>query len=265
MISRIQAKLGPAGFIVAIVALVAALAGGAYAASGGGLTGKQKKEVEKIAKKFAGKPGTPGAPGATGPAGPAGLAGGAGKDGAPGAPGKEGPQGPPGAPGVSVVGTQFTGSKGTCQEEQGGVEFKAAASTTYACNGKDGGVGTLPSGATETGTWMFDSEGGAGENTIVPISFSMPLSAADAPLIEVHKWTPTEHDSQCTGTVNNPEADAGSICLYSSNAIEKTEIPPLFPPDISTENKVGTSGAFFRWEEFFGPLHVRGSFAITAR
>jgi len=262
MISRIRAKLGPAGFIVAIVALVAALAGGAYAASGA-LTGKQKKEVEKIAKKYAGKPGAPGAPG---PAGPAGAPGAKGDVGAPGAKGDAGAPGAPGAPGTSVTATEFTGPKGpTCTV--GGSEFKAGATTTFACNGKDGGIGTLPSDATETGTWVFDSEGGEGETTLVPISFPIPLSATDAPAITVHRWIqgqPTEQDPECTGTVNNPKAEPGTICLYSVSG-PATQVPPLKEPDLNgLDDKVGTSGAIFRWEEFLGPTHVSGSFAVRA-
>ncbi len=235
MIFRIREKLGPAGLIVAIVALVAALAGGAYAASGGGLTGKQKKQVEKIAQKFAGKDGAPGVPGSAGPAGAAGPVGPAGKPGNPGAPGGPGPSGPTGPAGT-------TGPTGT-----------------------SGFTATLPSGETEKGTWSCESEGGEGENTLVPISFPIPLSSTDAPLITVHRWAEGEstHDQECQGTVNEPKAEPGTLCLYTT-ADEAIEIPSIFPPGPGSEDDVGTSGAVLRWEEFFGPLHVKGSFAVTA-
>jgi hypothetical protein len=85
MISRIHARLGTAGFVIAIVALIAALTGTAFAAAK--LNATQKKEVVKIAKKFAGKPGPAGPQGPVGP------------QGAPGAAGKEGPRGLSGSPG----------------------------------------------------------------------------------------------------------------------------------------------------------------------
>jgi len=90
MISRIHAKLGSVGLIVAVVALIAALAGTAFAAAG--LSGKQKQEVKKIAKKVA-KPGPQGPAGLQGPkgdAGPKGDTGASGKDGADGVDGEDG-------------------------------------------------------------------------------------------------------------------------------------------------------------------------------
>src|SRR5215218_7630930 len=263
MISRIRAKLGPAGFIVAIVALVAALAGGAYAASGG-LSGKQKKEVEKIAKKVS----KPGPPGATGPAGAPGAKGDAGAAGAKGDAGAAGASGTPGAPGTSVTNTAIPTSSTTCNH-QGGAEFKVGAGApTIACKGESGFTETLPEGETETGTWTLESKGGEGETTLAPISFSIPLETADAAVITVHKWVqgkPDQQDPECEGSVNNPEAEVGTICLYSATGNEQSEIPALFAPDLQgAEGHVGSSGALLRWEEFSGPIHAAGSFAVTA-
>jgi hypothetical protein len=137
MISRINEKLGTAGFIISIVALVAALGGGAYAASGG-LSGKQKKEVEKIAKTYAGKPGKNGAAGAAGAVGPAGAKGDAGAKGE-------------------------TGAAGT-----------AGSNGTDGTDGLTGFTSTLPSGETETGVIVFqpiEEEGGG----FAPVSFPIPL------------------------------------------------------------------------------------------
>ena len=265
MISRIRAKLGPAGFIIAIVALVAALAGGAYAASGGGLSGKQKKEVEKIAKKLAGKNGTNGTNGTNGSPGAKGDTGAKGDKGDPGSPGSAGS---PGASGKSVVlTTEAPGAN--CVD--GGVKAEVEGSATskkFVCNGQTGFTDTLPSEKTETGTWLFEAKGGEGENTLVPISFPIPLSPADAAAVTVHKWIqgkPAEQDPQCEGTVNDPKAEAGTICLYSTTGADKTKIPPLSDPaELLGEGHVGPTGAILRWEEFSGPTQVGGSFAITA-
>jgi hypothetical protein len=194
LISRIHNKLGTAGFIVAIVALVAALSGVAIAAAG--LNSKQKKEVKKIAKQFAGKDG---APGATGPAGPAGApgakgdAGAAGQDGAPGKEGKEGPQG---------------------KEGKEGPQGKEGSPWTA------GGV--LPSGKTETGAW---SVGIGPKETVMfsDISFNIPLTAA--PKIIYGE----EETTDCPGTVEDPKAAKGNLCIYIATA-EGVVLFPLFKP-----------------------------------
>jgi hypothetical protein len=265
MISRIRAKLGPAGFIVAIVALVAALAGGAYAASGA-LTGKQKKEVEKIAKKVS-KPGKPGAPGATGPAGPAGAPGAKGDAGAPGAKGDPGAPGAPGAPGTSVTATEFTGAKGTCTG--GGSEFKTGSTTTFACNGKDGGIGTLPPEAEETGTYAFFTNGESIQLGDA-ISFSIPLSEADAEAITVEAFAGPAGNATCAGTVEVPTAPAGSICFYengdstlNANNIEVTS-PANKRFSAGSGPGVGTSGVLLFGEELSAGQRNFGSFAVTA-
>ncbi len=126
-----------APMIIACLALVLAVGGGAALAKGGGaLTAKQKKEVESIAKKFAGKSGSPGSPGAAGKDGASGPAGPAGPAGPLGPQGPKGDAGAPGAPG-----SPWTAG------------------------------GTLPSGATETGSWMLLSE------NATTLSFNVPLKA----------------------------------------------------------------------------------------
>ena len=258
MISRIRQKLGPAGFIVAIVALVAALAGGAYAASGA-LTGKQKKEVEKIAKKFAGVPGKDGAPGATGPAGAAG------KD---GANGKAGADGKAGLDGKSVE----LGTAAPADCKFGGTTVQVAgeppATKKFVCNGETGYSETLPSEATETGTWWFVGNGE--EVAAAPISFPIPLSAADAAAITVNVWReskPTK-PAACTGTPDAPEAEAGALCLYVPTAAESVGFAitaeKVLKPSLA-EPGVGTSGALLRTDGFISAeKYMGGSFAITA-
>jgi hypothetical protein len=258
MFSTLRTRFGIPG-VISVIALVFAMFGGAYAASNSSGGGKATASAKA-------KQGPRGKTGKTGPTGPAGAKG---DPGAPGAQGNPGAPGAPGAAGKSVTGEPIVAG-GSCGENAEGVKYTLNAVSTNVCSGEDGTTGftaILPEGAEETGTWVMESEGGEGENALSPISFPIPLSVADAEAIEVHRWiqgNPAEQDSQCLGNVKHPEAEAGSICLYSSVAKEQIEIPPLFPPGSSTENKVGTSGAFLRWEEFSGPLHVSGSFAITA-
>jgi hypothetical protein len=191
MFNRIHQKLGTAGFIISIVALVAALGGGAYAASGG-LNGKQKKEVEKIAKKYAGKPGQNGANGPAGPAGAAGPKGDKGDAGANGGAGAAGPTGPQGAQGPQgPQGSPWTAG------------------------------GTLPKGATETGTWGFGSAVGSPRE---PISFAIPLDEAPEEADVHYLAVGGGETTECPGTVANPEAAEGQVCIYTEESTEATYV-----------------------------------------
>ncbi len=261
MISRMRQQLGPAGFAVAVIALVAALAGGAYAASGG-LTGKQKKEVEKISKKFAGKPG------ANGTNGKDGAAGANGKDGAPGV---NGTNGAPGANGKSVeIGTATT----ECPVVGGvTVQVEGEASTKKkVCNGKEGSPwtaeGTLPSGATETGTWFITVD--ASEYGFSPISFPIPLAEEDAEKIVPKFWKSTAPVGECPGNVHEPKAEPGFLCIYGAVTVFPAGGPVVLPPDTTEpegaadENKIGTSGALLAYQGAEVGLQRYGSFAVTA-
>jgi hypothetical protein len=221
VISRVHQKLGTAGFIISIIALVAALGGGAYAASGG-LTGKQKKEVEKIAKKYAGKPG---ANGATGPVGAAGPAGPKGDAGAAGAGGKQGPEGKQG------------------EEGEPGSPWTAG--------------GTLPTNATETGTWS--ASGLEGAEVWVPISFSIPLAQV---LTEAKTHlVPAGGEGVCNGTSAAPKAPAGELCVYQSEfaGVTSAEIWNTTGSGTGT----GKTGAFLRMEGLTSTSQAYGTWAVT--
>jgi hypothetical protein len=250
MLHRVREKIGAAGMAVAIVALIVALGGTALAASGA-LTGKQKKEVEKIAKKYAGKPGAPGLPGTNGTNGTNG------KDGAPGAPGKEGPQGKPGEP------------------------------------GKDGTTGftkTLPSKATETGTWALSelARDSVGFRTNIPLSFAIPLAEPlDASHVQLNtegypaadlqrcgeKATPEEeaeceatleeHEEACPGTSTEPAAAPGFLCTYVGFGEGLTGNFFIFPPQKGGLG-AGTTGAILASGTLKEGANGVGDFAVTA-
>ncbi|HEY5261420.1 MAG TPA: hypothetical protein VIJ33_04865, partial [Solirubrobacteraceae bacterium] len=133
------------------LALVFAMTGGAYAAKRYVIT-STKQIGPTVLKQLRGKAGPAGPEGKQGPAGANG------KDGAQGPAGANGKEGASGANGVSVASTESKAKIGPCKE--GGSEFKAADSTTYACNGEKGkegspwtAGGTLPAGKTEKGEW----------------------------------------------------------------------------------------------------------------
>lgn len=233
MLSRLQNKLGTAGLIVAVVALVAGLTGAAFAA--GGLTKQQEKQVKKIAKKFAGKNGRNGkngAPGAAGPAGPAGPKGDAGTAGA------NGTNGTNGTNGKSVV--IGTATSGACPNGGSTVEVEGSGTKKSVCNGESGFTETLPSGETETGHWAWGSSP-AGRNVspyqLAPISFVIPYPDPEGPEIAYVEANQTaEH---CPGTEQEPEADAGYLCVYeNSNSGPGSTFNPAF-----TEGLGGTDAA----------------------
>jgi Collagen triple helix repeat (20 copies) len=218
LISRIHNKLGTAGFIVAIVALIAALGGAAIAAVPK-LSSKQKQEVTKIAQKEAKK-----FPGPAGPQGPAGAPGAAGKDGAQGAqgaqgePGEDGTDGKDGKNGNSVV-VAAEPEGGNC--EAGGVKVTVqnTAGQNYVCNGKDGGGGgVLAPGESEYGHWGYGA--GGEQYATESISFNPAYPVAAGPELHFVTFEEVEEEeapAACPGTVSEPEAEPGNLCVYQQD------------------------------------------------
>ncbi len=252
MFSSLRTRFGIPG-VISVIALVFAMLGGAYAANnnGGG-----KATASAKAKK-----GPRGPKGATGPAGPQGPAGANGKDGSNGA------NGASGAAGKSVTANSFNGGSEPTDEpceELGGTELEVEGSGAkhYTCNGKDGKNGkdgepwtlggTLPAGATETGTWAFSTGDSPGNNGInIPISFTVPLetgldgahvhylNAAGKELVlsfvtfETTEVEPTDCGSDIGPGVNatNPQANPGALCVYTGVASEFNT--SAFPPTVN--------------------------------
>lgn len=232
MLSRIQSKIGTAGLVVAIVALVAALTGAAFAA--GGLTKSQEKQVKKIAKQFAGKRGPKGATGATGLQGPKGDAGAKGETGPEGKEGKEGKAGKNGVDGED-------GEAGVCSQ----------ANPTC----------VLPAGATETGIWASTGSG----FQYVPMSFNIPLPSAPTEINfvkengkELGAGGTEQTPVNCLGTVQDPKAKAGHVCLYAHFEFGLTYVgegsgtPDLFKTGALTSISFPSGGA------------AAGTWAVTA-
>lgn len=211
MFSSLRKRLTFANVAMVLV-LVFAMSGGAYAAKKYLIT-STKQISPSVLKALAGKPGHAGPAGSAGPVGaqgPAGTPGAKGETGAAGkdgAAGKEGPTGPKGTTGA-------TGPKGATGEP-----WPAG--------------GTLPPGATETGTFAFEP-GGGNLNVNVLISFPIPLAAPlggaevhligasgqeivlDEETFAIEEVKPTKCGSALSpaGTVANPAAAAGNLCVY---------------------------------------------------
>ena len=278
MFSLLRNRFGIPG-VISVIALVFAMFGGAYAASNNSGGGK----AAASAKGKAGPRGPRGKTGPAGPAGPQGPAGGkgdAGSNGANGANGDKGEKGEKGdtgntgANGKSVVATPITtaGLEGHC-EGVGGTRFQVEGSATkeYACNGEDGETGFtefLPSEKTEKGVWRFLSNGETVQ--YVPISFSIPLSEADAAGIAVETLGRTASPTpDCPGTAKEPKAEPGFLCVYTSADTFQTTFygNPNFaykPVSSGEEEGVISGGTLLLFESISAGEASAGSFAITA-
>lgn len=254
MLSRMHQKLGTAGLVVAIVALVAALSGAAIAAQDT-LSPKEKKEVKKLAK------GKKGPKGPAGPQGPQGLPGAPGLNGAPGKDGAPGPTGPAGPTGP-------TGTKGAT-----GPTGLAGVTGPTGPTGEFGG--TLAPGDTLAGTWTYNAQVPEAElegSNIgwIPISFNIPLESK--PKVVHLKPGETEvfgssfyNNAQiaeakaaCPGSVENPTAQPGFACLYTSAEsllFGTTEFAASVTEEHGVVRRVQIQG---------GPVGMFGSWAVTA-
>lgn len=305
MLNRLRDQLGGAGFVVAIVALIAALGGGAYAATHAATASKKAKPLTKaqiiaLIKSHAGS-------GPVGPAGPAGAPGAPGKDGLNGTNGKDGTNGTNGTNGQDgedgVDGTSVTSSEsagtidGTHCVNRGGSKFTAVNGNTYACNGEKGekgdpwtAGGTLPVGATETGTWASPTVGGSDANDEyhIVISFPIPLAAplevpGDSDENQVHIITESGEEvleeggiptgfgpasSACPGSAEEPEAESGNLCIYIGSEVSPNVGSLIAGKVVSKpggENSLGagTTGAVWRFITPSNGTRAQGSFAVT--
>jgi hypothetical protein len=262
-VRAIREPFGKAGLTVAILALVLAMVGGAYAA--GGLTKSQEKQVTKIAKKFAGKPG------ATGPAGAAGTNGTNGKDGSPGA------AGAPGANGKGVV-IAAPAAPG-CPAGGKSVEVEGSGVKSNICNGNPAEFPeSLPEGKTLRGVFGASTYAEAAPPTnpgfgraVGAVNFALPVSPFLA-LSQVHYIAKEEGEGEpneaaavangeCTGTVANPGAAAGQLCVFG-----ESEVNLFAAPNVAIDNVSGTTPGFkiSAFAGAKGAAWFEGTWAVTA-
>ena len=270
MFSTLRTRFGIPG-VISVMALVFAMFGGAYAASNSSDGGKATASA-KAKKGPRGPKGPKGDTGPAGPQGPAGPAGAKGDAGAAGANGKDGTNGTNGTDGTSVVASSVVEGGLSC-EGRGGSKFVTGATTTFACNGKEGGGGgggfpeVLAPGKTETGVWRFISNGE--EEQFVPISFPIPLSSADAEDITYKALSTADSPTaNCPGSPEEPLAEPGFLCVYAAgfSSTPSVGIPThAYKPVLSGEEEgVSTAGTLLYFESFDATRRISGSFAITA-
>jgi hypothetical protein len=276
MFSRVRTHLSPATAI-ATLALVFAMSGGAYAAQRYLIT-SSKQISPKVLKSLKGANGKAGP---AGPAGPAGAAGPAGV-GAAGPQGPAGPAGPAGANGTGVTSKALKAKEGGCVN--GGSEFTSESGKTTACNGEKGkegtfGGSTLPEGKTLRGLYSASGFGEAakpepGYGTVHAVAnFALPLAAEPVThfvtLEEVHKREEGKTEAEgaapaaCPGTIEEPGAQAGNLCLFEG-VIENGSLPPF--PLVSVTGTPGSGYIGLLVTDFTGakgPILISGSWAVT--
>ncbi len=280
MFSTLRNRFGIPG-VISVIALVFAMFGGAYAANNSGDGNGATASAKKAVKGPRGPKGPKGATGAAGPTGPAGAPGAKGDTGAAGTNGQNGAAGAKGKDGTNVTSAPFEGTNepdGAECEEAGGVEFKSASPTTYACNGLNGedgepwtAGGTLPVGATETGNFSFSAtlagtpEFLSDKRYAVPISFPIPLSAPiteESHVVYVpaeNTTTPHCSDSPINGTVEDPKAESGYLCLYGKENLGTLTYFFSVGPEFNPAGRSGTA-AFFNITK---DTVAYGSWAVT--
>jgi hypothetical protein len=224
MFSLVRTRFGIPG-IVAVIALVFAMTGGAFAA----LSGSEKAEVKKFAKKyskqFAKQFAIPG------PAGPAG---------APGPAGPAGPAGPKGDKGDKGD-TGATGEAGPTGPE--GSPWTVG--------------GELPSEETLTGAWAATIDTKGAGSTAISFPLRLPsLLSAD----QVHIGA----GDDCPGTVANPEAEPGHLCIYKGWSDLDASFIARLDQQAPGANRTGALISVFGSPENDVGKSAFGTWAVTA-
>jgi hypothetical protein len=238
--------------VIAGLALVFAMTGGAYAAKKYLIT-STKQISPGVLKQLRGKAGVVGAPGVAGAQGAQGPAGPAGPAGSAGAKGETGPAGPKGEKGA-------TGGAGV-----------AGAKGATGATGVSGFTETLPKGKTETGTWGDTLSGiprtGTPEEVWVPISFPIPLAAGseEAFFLNEEATASAAGTGGCTGSVENPTAPPGKLCVYTAAENNKNiKADPFFVFNgVFGYQPSGTVLRFFVTAEPAN-FQMNGAWAVTA-
>lgn len=136
-----------------------------------------------------------------------------------------------------------------------------AASTADTATTADA-PGTLPGGSTERGAFNVEAQAPAGSafwgNAY---SFPFPLSGTVSATYMAPGASPT---AACPGTVTDPEAAAGDLCLYAHAALNVSQVG-IADPTTSAGGQASPYGFFVQIESSSAGLaYAFGTWAVTA-
>ena len=187
--------------------------------------------------------------------------------------------GAPGAAGKSVIVKKVIAPGEEECNELGGVEYEVqgAGSPTEVCNGEKGANGapgaqgpqgepwtaggTLPVGATETGTWSVT--GTTADTSGVYAAISFPIKLAGKPSEYEVRYVPFgEEDEQCL-SINSeiPTAPSKTLCVYESESLHATS-PEIYNIGITLTPSLSRVGALIKFT-MTGVGFATGTFAVT--
>jgi Collagen triple helix repeat (20 copies) len=215
MFSRVRKRITYGNVVLSLI-LIFAMSGGAYAAGKYLITSTKQisPKVLKALKGIAGPRGLQGTPGAAGPVG---------KEGPPGKEGPVGKEGPAGKEGP-------VGKEGPAGEKgQEGTPWTAG--------------GTLPTGSTETGTWVIhDTASGPEETQGTAVSF--PIRLASHPQVTTFIKVGDPVPPECTGDATNPGAQSGHFCVFEAQTpVYKGNLKFAAATNPAGNFNAGTTGA----------------------
>jgi hypothetical protein len=282
MFSLIRRHLS-AGTVLGTLALIFAMTGAAWAAHHY-LISSTKQISPKVLAQLKGNRGPRGARGATGARGAQGPRGAQGAQGPTGPKGVTGTNGTDGTNGNTVLSgsgapASSLGSNGdfyidTDFYDLYGPKTSGGWGSPTSLKGPKGDAGspwtaggTLPSGATETGTWgaVVAPSGFA----MASISFPIPL-AASLDSAHVHLYSDTASSpggafsATCTGTAANPTAPSGNLCIYQGTAINMPSSQVGNPADnLSPDASVAGTVVDVQNSSSSSPSSDNGTWAVT--
>jgi hypothetical protein len=156
------------------------------------------------------------------------------------------------------------------QQGAQGIQGRQGIQGVKGVKGDPGSItGQLPSGATETGAFvargLYDVPGRSIVD--VALSFSLFLSAS-VPSYYVYPGGP---DTPCRGSLSDPEAAPGTLCVYqgvSSNLASVFLVDPVTTTTTDVQTPPGTAAVFGEIVRAYGVnpggFSVYGSWAVMA-
>lgn len=124
----------------------------------------------------------------------------------------------------------------------------------------------VPAGKTLTGTWMMsENVDAADEVAETAISFALPLSAAPTAIV-VPNGGPVP--AGCSGTVANPGASPGNVCLFvgwsNGNTNPDAGIQGTYDSETGFDPSSQRGVVLFVRSDGAGLIEVAGTYAVTA-